>query len=125
MYPFWLSPLILPFAFICSALALVLAFTFNYPLFVPYIGEVIAVAFIATVTAGVILNNGRGWIAGLLSSRNPLVYLVPMLIMTDLGLDLGVLNRYTLFGLPVFPTLQFLYGIWILVAIPATYVCVR
>jgi hypothetical protein len=117
-------PLILPFAFICSALALVLAFTFNYPLFVPYVGEIIAVAFLATITAGVILNNGRGWVAGLLSPGIPLFTLIPMLIMTDLGLDLGVMNSYTIFGMSIMATMQFLYSIWILVAIPATYACV-
>jgi cellulose synthase/poly-beta-1,6-N-acetylglucosamine synthase-like glycosyltransferase len=124
VYPFWLSPLILPFAFMCSALALVLAFTFNYPLFVPYIGEIIAAAFLATVTVGVMLNKGRGWIAGLLSPGIPLFTLIPMLIMSDLGLDLGFLNSYQVFGLPIITTLQFLYSIWILVAIPATYFCV-
>lgn len=124
VYPFWVSPLILPFAFTCSALALVLAFTFNYPLYVPYMGEIIAIAFLSTVTAGVILNKGRGWVAGLLSPGVPLFTLVPMLILTDLGLNFGVLNSYALFGMPVITALQFLYGIWILVAIPGTYLSV-
>jgi hypothetical protein len=125
VYPFWLSPLILPFAFMCSALALVLAFSFNYPLFVPYVGEVIAIAFLATIAAGVILNKGHGWIAGLLSPGIPLFTLIPMLIATDLGIDLGALNSFTVFGIPIISALQFIYSIWILVAIPATYLCVN
>ncbi len=123
VYPFWLSPLILPFAFTLSAVALVLAFVFSIPLYIPYIGEVIAIAFISTILAGVIINQGKGWTAGLLSPGIPLFTLIPILIATDLRLDFGFMNA-TFLGVNVVTALQFVYSIWILVAIPATYLCV-
>lgn len=120
--PFWLSPLILPFVFMLSAFALLLAFTFNYPMFTsPFIYELITTAFLCVITAGVILNNGRGWLAGLFSPGIPVFTLIPLLLVTDLGLDGGVLKTIMLFGLPVVANLEFFLSIWVLVAIPATY----
>jgi cellulose synthase/poly-beta-1,6-N-acetylglucosamine synthase-like glycosyltransferase len=123
VYPFWLSPLILPFAFTLSAVALVLAFIFGIPLYIPYIGEVIAIAFISTILAGVIINQGRGWLAGLLSPGIPLFTLIPILVATDLKLDFGLMQA-SFINVNVMTVLQFIYSIWILLAIPATYLCI-
>jgi len=120
-YPFWFSSIILPFAFISSACAVVLATALGIQLSILLVGPFLAITFFLSWIIGTLLNKGKSWLAGLLSPGIPLlITLLSILIWPD---GLGGLLRfigYTEHSLLI----QLIMAIWVLIAIPGTYLSV-
>ncbi len=118
-YPFWLASLILPFAFILSAGGVILSTVIdtNYGLFTS-LGIFLALSFYTIVIVGAILNKGRSFLGGLLTPGIPiLISFTAMLIWKD-----GIIGMMDYIGLTNYSVVMSLVlGLWILIAIPGTY----
>ena len=121
-YPFWIGAMILPFAFILSSVGLVLATIFNLQLdILPIFGKFLGVSFFVSWIAATIMNKGRSWLAGLLTPGIPaLISLSTLLIIDNISGDLFSTLGYSQFS--ILPGL--LIGLWILISIPGTYLCI-
>lgn len=121
VYPFWLSSIVLPFAFILSACGLGLAYALNVSLILPFVGKFLAITFFASWIVGTALNKGASWLEGLLAPGVPLLITLFAMLFWDNGFG-GLL---TYFGFTQSAgVLQLIIGMWILVALPGTYFCV-
>lgn len=122
-FPFWISSMILPFAFMLSACAAILATTINVSYFlVPIIAKFIGISFIITWMVGTIINRGKSWLEGLLSPGLPMVISIFSLILINGGLASLIAS----FGFPFIGLiLGVMLGAWILVAVPGTYLCMH
>jgi cellulose synthase/poly-beta-1,6-N-acetylglucosamine synthase-like glycosyltransferase len=123
VYPFWISSMILPAAFILSACGLILATTFNISLLLlPFFGKFLGVMFYFSWIVGVILNRGKSWLAGLMTPGIPLLLSLTTMFAWDNGIS-GLMNYI---GLTQFSTITgLIIGMWVLIAIPGTYLCIR
>ena len=118
-YPFWITSLILPFAFLLGASGVILGTLTNIGSFLFTIfGKMLAMAFYGTVVSGTLLNKGKSFFGGLLTPGVPiLISFTAMFFWRD-----GIIGFMNYVGLPNYSALvSLIFGTWILIAIPGTY----
>ncbi len=122
-YPFWISSMILPFALIMGAVALLIANMININMdLLPILTRILAIGFFTTWTVGSILNKGKAIWAGLLTPGIVILITITSMFIWENGI-IGLVNYLG------FPQFSFIVGSivvgWILLAMPATYLCIR
>lgn len=118
-FPFWISSLILPFAFMLSVSATMLAIFYGVDTqALSWLSAVIGVAFFGSWCVGTVLNKGKSWLAGLLTPGIPMLVCIIVLILFRGGLE-GLLTQL---GYPSQAVIAgVLFSSWILIAVPGTY----
>lgn len=123
VYPFWLSSMLLPFAFISGATGFILIATINGKFFsdmLHILGLVLAISFYLLWCVGILINKGKSWLEGLLTPGIPILINITTILLSKTGI-VGILNTYTH---PQIGTIVgFILGIWIFISIPGTYLC--
>lgn len=122
VFPFWISSLLLPFAFILGAAGFILVTLFekSSPNILHTFAFILAFSFYLLWVVGIYLNNGKSWLAGLLTPG------VPMLISITASLfsKNGIVDFLNMFVQPqMVIIISFILGIWIFISIPGTYMC--
>jgi cellulose synthase/poly-beta-1,6-N-acetylglucosamine synthase-like glycosyltransferase len=122
-YPFWISSIILPFAFVLSACGLILATMYGIESnILPIFGKFLSVSFYVSWMLGVLLNKGKSWFAGLVTPGIPLLAsLTSMFFWSN-----GIAGLFDYIGTPQLSSIMGLVaGLWIFIAIPGTYLCIK
>ncbi|MDE1871609.1 MAG: glycosyltransferase family 2 protein [Candidatus Micrarchaeota archaeon] len=123
-YPFWISSMVLPFAFIFSALGFLIITLFGgIALNVAYLlGFVLAVTFYVSWFAATMMNKGKYWLEGLLTPGIPVLISITAFLFWPTGI-VGLIN--TLSGTNAGIIIGTLLSLWIIVSIPGTYLALK
>ncbi len=122
IYPFWLAYIILPIAFLLSTGGILLDMVWNLGVpFPDFIKDLLIISFFGSWLFSAILYRGRSALEGLLSPGVP----VFSAFFAFLFFDQGIISLITYLGFPgvAFWTATIL-GVWILAAIPGSYLSV-
>lgn len=122
VYPFWLGSLLLPFAFILGATGFILTILLEKtpPNILYILTFVLALSFYLLWVIGTFLNNGKSWLAGLLTPGIPMLITITASLFSKNGvtdfLNIFLEQQWVII-------ISFILGIWILISIPGTYMC--
>ena len=121
-YPFWLAYIILPVAFLLSTGGIVLDMVWELGIIFPQsLKDLLIITFFGSWLFSAILYRGRSALEGLLSPGVP----VFSAFFAFLFFDEGIMSLITYLGFPVLAWWAgTMLGLWILVAIPGSYLSV-
>jgi cellulose synthase/poly-beta-1,6-N-acetylglucosamine synthase-like glycosyltransferase len=122
-YPFWIASLILPFAFILSNSATLLAYMWHVNFgVINALGIFVGVAFIVTVVAGTLINKGKSFWGGFLTPGLPVLISILFLLISGGGIGGYLINSGHLL---VGEVVEVILSAWALIAIPGTFLCLK
>lgn len=123
VYPFWLSSMVLPFAFMISATGFILTALITggeFPNVLRFLGIILASFFFTSWLVATVINDGKSWLEGLLTPGVPVLVSIAAIFYSNTGI-VGILD--TLTHSQIGTIFGFVMGIWIFISIAGTYLC--